>query len=74
MRPHQREIAWTSEKDLLSALRTQKLDLRPSVRRSDPIAERRAAVDGRANAFALAPRHSPWSMTETSVRRGAGPP
>ena len=51
-----REIAWTSERDLLSALKTQKLDLKP-VRcgGEDPIAERREQWTDGANAFALAP-------------------
>ncbi len=51
-----REITWTSEKDLLSALKTQKLDLKP-VRcgGADPIAERREQWTDGANAFALAP-------------------
>ena len=51
-----REIAWTSEKDLLSALKTQKLDLKPiRCGGSDPIAERREQWTDGANAFALAP-------------------
>ncbi|MFN2387906.1 MAG: arginine deiminase family protein [Thermoanaerobaculia bacterium] len=51
-----REIAWTSEKDLLSALRTQKLDLKPiRCGGSDPIAERREQWTDGANAFSLAP-------------------
>jgi arginine deiminase len=51
-----REITWTSEKDLLSGLKSQKLDLKP-VRcgGSDPIAERREQWTDGANAFALAP-------------------
>jgi arginine deiminase len=51
-----REITWTTEKDLLSALKTQKLDLKP-VRcgGDDPIAERREQWTDGANAFALAP-------------------
>jgi arginine deiminase len=51
-----REITWTTEKDLLSALRTQKLDLKP-VRcgGNDPIAERREQWTDGANAFAMAP-------------------
>jgi arginine deiminase len=51
-----REITWTSEKDLLSALKSQKLDLKP-VRcgGNDPIAERREQWTDGANAFALAP-------------------
>jgi arginine deiminase len=51
-----REITWTSEKDLLSALKSQKLDLRPiRCGGSDPIAERREQWTDGANAFALAP-------------------
>jgi arginine deiminase len=51
-----REISWTSEKDLLSALRTQKLDLKPiRCGGSDPIAERREQWTDGANAFSLAP-------------------
>jgi arginine deiminase len=51
-----REITWTTEKDLLSALKTLKIDLRP-VRcgGDDPIAERREQWTDGANAFALAP-------------------
>ena len=51
-----RGIAWTAEKDLLSALKSQKIDLRP-VRcgGEDPIAERREQWTDGANAFALAP-------------------
>src|SRR5262249_49867661 len=51
-----RALAWTSEKDLLSILKTQGLDLAP-VRcgGSDPIAERREQWTDGANAFALAP-------------------
>jgi len=51
-----REITWTSEKDLLSALKTQKLELKP-VRcgGTDPISERREQWTDGANAFALAP-------------------
>jgi arginine deiminase len=51
-----REITWTTEKDLLSALKTLKLDLKP-VRcgGEDPIAERREQWTDGANAFALAP-------------------
>ena len=51
-----REITWTSEKDLLSALKSQKLDLK-AIRcgGSDPIAERREQWTDGANAFALAP-------------------
>jgi arginine deiminase len=51
-----REIAWTSEKDLLSALKTQKLDVKPiRCGGNDPIAERREQWTDGANAFALAP-------------------
>lgn len=51
-----REISWTSEKDLLSALRTQKFDLKPlRCGGSDPIAQRREQWTDGANAFALAP-------------------
>ena len=51
-----REITWTSEKDLLSALKTQKLDLKPiRCGGEDPIAERREQWTDGANAFALAP-------------------
>ncbi|HYX21997.1 MAG TPA: arginine deiminase family protein, partial [Thermoanaerobaculia bacterium] len=51
-----REITWTTEKDLLSALKAQKLDLRPiRCGGQDPIAERREQWTDGANAFALAP-------------------
>ena len=51
-----REITWTTEKDLLSALKTQKLDLKPiRCGGQDPIAERREQWTDGANAFALAP-------------------
>lgn len=51
-----REITWTSEKDLLSALKAQKLDLKPiRCGGDDPIAERREQWTDGANAFALAP-------------------
>jgi arginine deiminase len=51
-----REITWTTEKDLLSALKAQKLDLRPlRCGGDDPIAERREQWTDGANAFALAP-------------------
>jgi arginine deiminase len=51
-----REITWTSEKDLLSALKSQKLDLKPiRCGGSDPISERREQWTDGANAFALAP-------------------
>jgi len=51
-----RTLAWTSKKDLLSALKAQGLDLAP-VRcgGADPIAERREQWTDGANAFALAP-------------------
>ena len=51
-----REATWTTEKDLLSALKAQKLDLRPiRCGGQDPIAERREQWTDGANAFALAP-------------------
>ena len=51
-----REITWTTEKDLLSALKAQKLDLKPiRCGGQDPIAERREQWTDGANAFALAP-------------------
>jgi arginine deiminase len=51
-----REITWTAEKDLLSALRAQKLDLKPiRCGGDDPIAERREQWTDGANVFALAP-------------------
>jgi arginine deiminase len=51
-----REITWTTEKDLLSALRTQKMDLKPiRCGGDDPIAERREQWTDGANAFAMAP-------------------
>jgi arginine deiminase len=51
-----REITWTTEKDLLSALKSQKLDLKPiRCGGSDPIAERREQWTDGANAFAVAP-------------------
>ena len=51
-----REITWTTEKDLLSALKTQKLDLRPILcGGADPIAQRREQWTDGANAFAVAP-------------------
>lgn len=51
-----RPISWTSETDVLSALRTEGLDLAP-VRcgGNDPISERREQWTDGANAFALAP-------------------
>ena len=51
-----REITWTTEKDLLSALKAA--EARPEadpLRRQDPIAERREQWTDGANAFALAP-------------------
>lgn len=51
-----REISWTSERDLLSALRTQKFDVKPlRCGGNDPIAQRREQWTDGANAFALAP-------------------
>jgi arginine deiminase len=51
-----REITWTTEKDMLSALKAQKLDLKPiRCGGQDPIAERREQWTDGANAFALAP-------------------
>jgi arginine deiminase len=51
-----REITWTTEKDLLSALKVQKLDVKPiRCGGEDPIAERREQWTDGANAFALAP-------------------
>ncbi len=51
-----REITWTTEKDLLSALRSQKMDLKPiRCGGDDPIAERREQWTDGANAFAMAP-------------------
>lgn len=51
-----REITWTTEKDLLSALKAAKLDLQPiRCGGDDPIAERREQWTDGANAFALAP-------------------
>ena len=51
-----REITWTSEKDLLFALKAQKMDLKPiRCGGDDPIAERREQWTDGANAFALAP-------------------
>ena len=51
-----RTLAWTSEKDLLSVLKAQGMDLAP-VRcgGTDPIAQRREQWTDGANAFALAP-------------------
>jgi arginine deiminase len=51
-----REATWTTEKDLLSALKAAKLDLKPiRCGGQDPIAERREQWTDGANAFALAP-------------------
>ncbi|MGH9400189.1 MAG: arginine deiminase family protein [Thermoanaerobaculia bacterium] len=51
-----REITWTTEKDLLSALKTRKLDLAPVLcGGADPIAQRREQWTDGANAFAVAP-------------------
>jgi arginine deiminase len=51
-----REITWTTEKDLLSALKTQKIDLKPiSCGGDDPIDQQREQWTDGANAFALAP-------------------
>jgi len=51
-----RPVAWTSENDLLSALKSEGFDLKP-VRcgGNDPISERREQWTDGANAFALAP-------------------
>jgi arginine deiminase len=47
---------WTSEKDLLSALRSEGIDLKPiRCGGDDPISERREQWTDGANAFALAP-------------------
>ncbi len=49
-------IAWTSERDLLSALKAEGLDLAPlRCGGTDPISERREQWTDGANAFALAP-------------------
>ena len=51
-----RSTAWTSETDLLSALRSEGIDLKPiRCGGDDPIAERREQWTDGANAFALAP-------------------
>ena len=51
-----RDVAWKSEKDLLTALKSQKIDVRPILcGGSDPIAQRREQWTDGANAFALAP-------------------
>jgi arginine deiminase len=51
-----RPASWTSESDLLSALRSEGLDLEPiRCGGNDPIAERREQWTDGANAFAVAP-------------------
>ncbi len=51
-----REITWTTEKDLLSALRSAKIDLEPiACGGPDPISQQREQWTDGANAFALAP-------------------
>jgi arginine deiminase len=51
-----REITWTTEDDLLSALKTQKIDLSPiPCGGTDPIDQQREQWTDGANAFALAP-------------------
>ncbi len=51
-----RPISWVSETDLLSALRSEGLDLKPiRCGGTDPISERREQWTDGANAFALAP-------------------
>jgi arginine deiminase len=51
-----RPVAWTSENDLLSALKSEGLDLKPiRCGGTDPISERREQWTDGANAFALAP-------------------
>jgi arginine deiminase len=51
-----REITWTTEKDLLSALRSAKIDLEPiPCGGADPIAQQREQWTDGANAFALGP-------------------
>lgn len=51
-----REISWTGEKDLLSALKAKGLDWKPiRCGGDDPIAEQREQWTDGANAFALAP-------------------
>ena len=51
-----REITWTTEKDLLSALKTEKIDLKAiACGGSDPIDQQREQWTDGANAFALAP-------------------
>jgi arginine deiminase len=51
-----RSTVWTSETDLLSALRSEGIDLKPiRCGGDDPISERREQWTDGANAFALAP-------------------
>ncbi|MEO7919205.1 MAG: arginine deiminase family protein [Thermoanaerobaculia bacterium] len=51
-----REITWKTQHDLLSALKTEKIDLRPILcGGSDPIDQQREQWTDGANAFALAP-------------------
>lgn len=51
-----RPISWTSETDVLAALRSEGLDLKPiRCGGTDPISERREQWTDGANAFALAP-------------------
>lgn len=51
-----REITWTSEGDLLSALKTEKLDLKPILcGGTDPITQSREQWTDGANAFAICP-------------------
>jgi len=51
-----REITWTSERDLLAALKSQKVEYKPiRCGGTDPISERREQWTDGANAFALAP-------------------
>lgn len=51
-----REITWTTERDLLSALASQKIDLKPiACGGADPIDQQREQWTDGANAFALAP-------------------
>jgi len=51
-----REITWTTEKDLLSALKAEKLDLQPILcGGTDPIAQAREQWTDGANAFAMSP-------------------
>lgn len=51
-----REITWTTEGNLLAALKSQKLDLKPILcGGGDPISQRREQWTDGANAFAMAP-------------------